>query len=240
LCTVECLAEAYLRADRHDLVKPLILSLDEHGLEPSAVLFAALITSCTATGAVACGMAAFQQMRGHFSADLTAVQLGYSSVINMCAQNQQLDKALELLQESRKLSEDRGLSPAAVEANLLPALLAAAVQNGHTEVALDLAQRAQHVSVTAFVQCPKERRKFKAYLEGLLALLERRHASKKLVEQVGDILRASGSDDSTDISTCSIKADTQAEGAGQKQSRPSAAQVVQSVIRLLRVSRLAT
>jgi len=83
LRTLECLIESCLRADRHELVKPLILALDDHALEPSATLYAELITSCASTGAVACGMVAFEQMRLNFDEDPTSVCLAYSSAIYM-------------------------------------------------------------------------------------------------------------------------------------------------------------
>lgn len=186
LRTVECLVEACLRMDRHDLVKPLILDLDNHGLEPSPTLYAELIVSCAATGAVACGMVAFEQMRPHFQTDLAATQLGYSSAIYMCTQNQQVERALKLLEESRQLSSEQGLPPADLEARLLPALLAAAVQTGRTELALDLAHRAR-TAIAATAGSPKGR-ELAAYLEGLRKLLLKRHASSALMVQVSAIL----------------------------------------------------
>lgn len=188
LHTVECLAEASLRMHRNDLVKPLILALDDYGMEPSPTLYAALIAACAATGSVACGMVAFDQMRSHFPTDLSSIQLGYSSVIHMCAQSRQVDRALVLLDESRKLSRERGLSPADLEAKLLAPLLAAAVQTGRAELALDLAHRAHKVS--AATAGTSEGQKFLVNFNGLCKLLLKRQGSQMLMEQVMAILHA--------------------------------------------------
>lgn len=183
LRTLECLIEACLRADRHELVKPLILALDDHGLEPSATLYAELITSCASTGAVACGMVAFEQMRLNFDEDPASVSLAYSSAIYMCAQNQQVDRALVLLAESRQLSIEKGLPPATLEGRVLPPLLAVAVQIGRAELALDLAHRA----CVATAANPQNTG-LAEHLSGLCKLLSKRSSSRALMAQVSAIL----------------------------------------------------
>jgi len=183
LRTLECLIEACLRADRHELVKPLILALDDHGLEPSATLYAELITSCASTGAVACGMVAFEQMRLNFDEDPTSVSLAYSSAIYMCAQNQQVDRALVLLAESRQLSIEKGMPPATLEGRVLPPLLAVAVQIGRAELALDLAHRACVATATN----PQDT-SLSEHLSGLCKLLSKRNSSRALMAQVSAII----------------------------------------------------
>lgn len=199
LRTLECLVEACLHLERHDLVKPLILALDDHGLEPSAQLYAALITSCAVTGAVACGMVAFEQMRPYMDADPALMELGYVSAIHMCAQNQQVDRALKLLGESRHCSRSKGAilrsTLAALDARVLPTLLAAAVQSGRTELALDLAHRARHA--TAVAGARQKDCAVGAHLDGLCKLLLKRQGSRALMTQVAAILYDSPSAEPT-------------------------------------------
>lgn len=189
LQTVECLAEACLRMNRHDLIKPMIIAIDDANdgnIEPSAALYATLIISCATTGAVALGMAAFEQMRKYFRQDPAALLLGYSSAVFMCAQNQQVERAMGLLEESRRISHEEGLPPASLEAKVLPPLLAAAVQSGRQELALDLARQARDAIASA--GCTPEGCKFEQHLRGLCKLLSRRQTSHALMLQVSAIL----------------------------------------------------
>jgi hypothetical protein len=181
LCTVECLAEACLQKDRYAWVKPLVFGLGDYDIEPSAALYASLITSCGITGAVACGMAAFEQMRPHMAVDPTAFHLGYSSAINMCAQNHQVDRALKLLVESRRYPFYRGRESVALDADLLPPLLAAAVQTGQEKIALDLAAQARDATSPESVTSATK-------LSKLCNLLSKRNASRALMEKVSAIL----------------------------------------------------
>jgi hypothetical protein len=186
LCTVECLAEACLQKDRHAWVKPLIFGLSDYDIEPSALLYASLITSCGITGAVACGMVAFEQMRPHMAADPVAFQLGYCSAINMCVQNHQVDRALKLLAESRRSPTHRGREGIDLDAKLLPPLLAAAVQTGHERIALDIAAKARD-AMSAASEMP-QRLALAGKLAKLCKLLSKRNASRALMAKVSAAL----------------------------------------------------
>lgn len=181
--TTECLAEFCIRAHRPAMVKRLVLALDDHGVEPSAVLCASLIAAIAMTGALACGMAAFDQMRPHMEADPAAMQLAYVSVIHMCAQNHQVGRALGLFREARQAACEKALPLPPLEGQLLPPLLAAAVQTGQEDLALELAAMLR--AATAVTPAGSE---LAGHVAGLSELLMRRHASRPLMTRVADVL----------------------------------------------------
>lgn len=137
LRTVECLAEACLRAHRAAAAQELITQLGDFKLRPTPTLYALLITACGMTGAVARGFVALEQMRHAMQDDFAAMRLGYTSAIHMCAQNHQVERAMALFTEGRCAGYP--LSGA-----VLATLLAAAVQTGDADLALQVAAKARH------------------------------------------------------------------------------------------------
>lgn len=186
LRTTECLAECCVRLDMGVMVKGLLFALDDHNLEPSAVLCASFIAACAKTGDVVGGMVAFDQMKPYLHSHPDAIQLAYSSAIHMCAVNHQLDRAMQLFLESRSLASEKCLPMAQLDASLLPPLLAAAVQTGQDDLALSLAARARDAKAAA--SGTTKGAELSAHLAGLCSLLMKRQASKALMLRIADLL----------------------------------------------------
>merc|ERR1719498_135077 len=101
-------------------------------------------------------MVAFEQMRPHMDVDEMSMHLGYNSIIQLCCQHQQVECALALLQESKELAIGKGWSTSHLEAQLIPSLLAVAVQKEQTPLVLELAHRAR----VLFSESAEQRRKW--------------------------------------------------------------------------------
>jgi hypothetical protein len=186
LCTVECLVEACMRAGRHDLVRPLILELGDYGIEPSPTLYASFVSCCGLTGAVACGMAAFARMRMNTKLNSDALKLGFSSAIHMCVQNHEVDRALEFLAEGRHALSTRGEPTNAWEAQLLPAILVAAVQTARKELALEVALHVREAISAAHGTA--DSCSLAARASELCKKLSKRQTSRALMEQIVAVL----------------------------------------------------
>mmetsp|Transcript_145821 Transcript_145821/g.271526 ORF Transcript_145821/g.271526 Transcript_145821/m.271526 type:complete len:449 (-) Transcript_145821:267-1613(-) len=169
LRTVECLAEACLRAKRPAAAQELVTQLDAFKLRPTPTLYAILITACGETGAVARGCVAFEQMRSDMQDDPTAMRLGYTSAIHMCAQNHQVERGIALFEQGRHAG-------CRLCGTLLAPLLAAAVQTSSEELALQLAAKAR-----------AEREARSAVLR-ICELLHARPGSEHLLGQVKRVL----------------------------------------------------
>lgn len=236
--TVECLVEACLRASQLALVEPLIFALEDHDLQPSAPLYAALMVAYSVTGDVARGMVALELMRPLMDDDPVAAQLGYSSAIHMCARSHQIDRALQLLGESQQLARKRSLPPASLEARLLVPLLAAAVQAGRAELALDLAARARVIIVEA-TATPKDEQ-LKAHLAGLCQLLRKRRSSQLLMLEVSAILDSPVTNADAKLATvglaasCHVKGKAPASRDTKSWNGPNLFQMVCSALHRLR------
>lgn len=179
LRTVECLVDSCLRARRPDIVKELVLSLEEIGLRATGALYASLITAYALTGAVACGLATLEQMKWELGDDSAAARLCHISAIHMCAQHHQLERAALLYEQGRHA----GL---ALGPELLAPLIAAAVQMGSNDFALQLVVQARADGAASpssdggLQSCGPVAR--------VCALLEKRPGSRALAERMRSVL----------------------------------------------------